>query len=118
MKRPFAISSLLITLVGGVLVTVWFMFGGEQQLLDTKSWLAQYHWALTLIRISVFIGIIAISFYFETRSLGLTDAENSAVLTLHQLFHTRTFRLAIWLGVLELVIGQGLIVHLLALILP
>ncbi|MDE0093231.1 MAG: hypothetical protein OXO49_01855 [Gammaproteobacteria bacterium] len=116
MQRKFTKPSLVLTLIGGVLITLWFILGGEQSLSTAKIWLEKYHWWLTVLRVLGFAGIITWLYHSELKQHEIDESLNPAALTLRQLTQTRTFRLAIWLCVLELVLGQGLIAKLVAIL--
>lgn len=116
MQRKFTKPSLLLALIGVVLIALWFILGGEQSLSTAKSWLEKYHWWFTVFRVLSFAGIITWLYHSELKQNGIKESQNSSALTLRQLPKTRTFRLAVWICVLELVLGQGLVVKLVALL--
>ena len=116
MQRKFTKPSLLLTLIVGVIITLWFVLGGEQSLSTAKIWFEKYHWWLTVLRVLGFAGIITWLYHSELKQSEIDESLNPSALTFRQLTQTRTFRLAIWICVLELVLGQSLIVKLFALL--
>ncbi|MXX94681.1 MAG: hypothetical protein F4039_04450 [Gammaproteobacteria bacterium] len=116
MQRKFTKPSLVLTLIGGVLIILWFVLGGEQSLSTAKIWFEKYHWWLTVLRVLGFAGIITWLYHSELKQSEIDESLNPSALTFRQLTQTRTFRLAIWICVLELVLGQSLIAKLVAIL--